>query len=115
MSNTTLAFLEKFKGDLEKMTAAAPDVVKGFGGMFLHIMKDGALKRKEKELVALGIAVAQCCDPCIAVHVQKCLDAGNTAAEILEAASVAVVMQGGPAYMQIPAVMEALAALAPKS
>jgi AhpD family alkylhydroperoxidase len=108
MSNTTLASLEKFKGDFEKMTAAAPEMVKGFGGLFLHIMKDGALKRKEKELVVLGIAVAQCCESCIAVHVQRCLDAGNTAREILEAATVAVVMQ-------IPAVIEALDTLAPKT
>jgi AhpD family alkylhydroperoxidase len=115
MSNTTLAFLEKFKGDSEKMSKAAPDMMKGFGGMFLHIMKDGALKRKEKELVALGIAVAQCCEPCITLHVQKCLEAGNTAAEILEAATVAVMMQGGPAYTHIPIVIEALEALAPKT
>jgi hypothetical protein len=33
----TLAFLEKFKGDFEKMKQAAPDMVKGFGGMFLNI------------------------------------------------------------------------------
>ena len=58
MSNTTLAFLEKFKGDLAKMSQAAPDMVKGFGGLFAKVMKDGALKKKEKELVALGIAVA---------------------------------------------------------
>ena len=111
----TLAFLEKFKSASEKMKQSAPDLMKGFGGMFLNIMKDGALKTKHKELVALGIAVAQRCEPCIHLHVQKCLDAGNTPAEILEAAGVAVMMQGGPAYTHIPVVMEALEALAPKS
>jgi AhpD family alkylhydroperoxidase len=115
MSDTTLAFLEKFKGDIEKMKQAAPDMVKGFGGMFLNIMKDGALKKKEKELVALGIAVAQRCEPCIRLHVQKCLEAGNTAPEVLEAATVAVMMQGGPAYTHIPVVIEALEALTPKA
>jgi AhpD family alkylhydroperoxidase len=115
MTDKTQLFLEKFKGDFEKMQQAAPDMVKGFGGMFLNIMKDGALKKKEKELVALGIAVAQRCEPCINLHVQKCLDAGNTPAEVLEAACVAVMMQGGPAFTHIPVVMEALEALAPKS
>jgi AhpD family alkylhydroperoxidase len=114
MSNQTLAFLEKFKGDIEKMKQAAPDVMRGFGGLFLNIMKDGALKTKEKELVALGIAVAQRCEPCINLHVQKCLGAGNSPAEIIEAAGVAVMMQGGPAYTHIPVVIEALEALAPK-
>jgi len=111
----TLAFLEKFKGDLEKMKQAAPDMVKGFGGLFLNVMKDGALKKKEKELVALGIAVAQRCEPCIRLHVQKSIEAGNSPAEILEAAGVAVMMQGGPAYTHIPVVIEALEALTPKT
>jgi AhpD family alkylhydroperoxidase len=115
MSSTTLAFLEKFKGDFEKMKQAAPDMVKGFGGLFQSVMKDGALKTKEKEPVALGIAVAQRCEPCINLHVQKCLGAGNSPAEILEAASVAVMMQGGPAYTHIPVVIDALESLAPKA
>ena len=90
-------------------------MVKGFGGLFQSVMKDGALKKKEKELVALGIAVSQRCEPCINLHVQKSLEAGNSPAEILEAASVAVMMQGGPAYTHIPVVMDALEALAPKT
>ena len=111
----TIAFLEKFKAASEKMKQSAPDMMKGFGGLFLNIMKDGALKTKQKELIALGIAVAQRCEPCINLHVQKCLDAGNTPAEVLEAACVAVMMQGGPAFTHIPVVMEALEALAPKN
>jgi AhpD family alkylhydroperoxidase len=115
MTNTTLVFLEKFKTDFEKMKQAAPDMIKGFGGLFQSVMKDGALKKKEKELVALGIAVAQRCPPCINLHVQKCLEAGNSSAEVLEAAGVAVMMQGGPAYTHIPVVIEALEALAPRA
>ncbi len=114
MSDRTLAFLEKFKGDFEKMKISTPEIVKGFGGLFQSVMKDGALKTKEKELVALGIAVAQRCEPCINLHVQKCLGAGNSPAEILEAASVAVMMQGGPAYTHIPVVIEALESLSGK-
>lgn len=114
MSDKTQLFLEKFKGDLEKMRTAAPAMVKGFGGLFQGVMKDGALKAKEKELVALGIAVAQRCEPCISLHVQKCLEAGNSAAEVLEASCVAVMMQGGPAYTHIPLVIDALESLGAK-
>ena len=74
-------------------------------------MKDGALSLREKELVALGIGVAQRCTPCIAAHTKKCLDAGATKEQIFEAASVAVVMNGGPAYMHIPVVMDNLSPL----
>jgi AhpD family alkylhydroperoxidase len=86
-------------------------MAKGFGGLFQGVMKNGALSTKQKELVALGIAVAQRCEPCINLHVKKSLEAGNSAAEVLEAACVAVVMQGGPAFTHIPAVIEALEAL----
>jgi AhpD family alkylhydroperoxidase len=86
MTDKTQLFLEKFKGDFEKMKQAA-----------------------------LGIAVAQRCEPCINLHVQKCLEAGNSPAETLEAACVAVMMQGGPAYTHIPVVIEALESLAPKT
>ncbi|HEV2329794.1 MAG TPA: carboxymuconolactone decarboxylase family protein [Verrucomicrobiae bacterium] len=114
MNDKTQTFLEKFKTDSEKMKQIAPDIVRGFGALFAGVMKDGALKAKVKELVALGIAVAQRCEPCIRLHVQKSLQAGNSAAEIIEAAGVAVMMQGGPAYTHVPVVMETLESLAPK-
>ena len=115
MNDETQTFLEKFAADSEKMKQAAPLIVRGFGALFASVMKDGALKAKEKELVALGIAVAQRCEPCIRLHVQKCLHAGNAPAEIIEAAGVAVMMQGGPAYTHVPVVMETLESLAPKT
>ena len=71
----TLAFLEKFKSASEKMKQSAPDLMKGFGALFLNIMKDRGAQAKQKELVALGIAVAQRCEPCVInLHVQKYLD-----------------------------------------
>ena len=111
MANETKEFFEKFKNDLAKMKEQAPDAVSGFSGLFGKAMKDGALSVREKELVALGIGVAQHCAPCIRLHVQKCLGAGATKEQILEAASVAVMMAGGPAYTHIPVVIDALEAL----
>jgi AhpD family alkylhydroperoxidase len=75
-------------------------------------MKDGALSLKEKELIALGIGVAMHCEPCIRAHTQKCLAAGATKEQILEAAAVAVVMAGGPAYTHVPLVIDTLETLA---
>ena len=77
-----------------------------FGNLFGKTMADGALKVKCKELIALAIAVAKQCEPCIILHVKKCLDAGATKEEILEAACVAVMMSGGPAYTHIPIVIK---------
>jgi AhpD family alkylhydroperoxidase len=71
-------------------------------------MKEGALSVKHKELIAVGIAVATRCQPCIYSHVEKSLKAGATGAEIMEAAGVAVMMGGGPAYVYVPVVAAAL-------
>jgi AhpD family alkylhydroperoxidase len=111
MGNETKEFFEKFKSDIAKMKEQIPDTVSGFAGLFHKVMKDGALSMREKELIALGIGVAKCCVPCIRGHVENCLDAGATKEQILEAASVAVMMGGGPAYTYIPEVMDTLDAL----
>lgn len=104
----TKAFLEKFAKDLEKMKTQAGPLVAGFGGLFAKTMADGALNVLQKELIALGIAIGVQCMPCIRLHVQKCLAAGATREQILEAAGVAVMMGGGPAYTHLPEVIEAL-------
>jgi AhpD family alkylhydroperoxidase len=104
-------FFDKFKKSAAKMREQAPETVNGFATMFSKIMQAGALSVKEKEFVALGIGVALRCEPCIRLHVQKCLDAGATKEQVLEAASVAVMMGGGPAYTHIPVVMETLETL----
>lgn len=111
MGNGIKELFEKFNNDSAKMKEQIPDTINGFGGLFSKVMKDGALSLREKELVALGIGVAQRCTPCIVAHTKKSLEAGATKEQILEAASVAVVMSGGPAYMHIPVVMDTLEAL----
>ncbi len=104
-------FYEKIGAKMEKMKKDMPAVTTGFGSFFSKVMTDGALSLREKELVALGIAVALNCKPCIGAHTKKCLEAGASREQILEAAAVAVVMGGGPAYMHTPEVIEALEAL----
>jgi AhpD family alkylhydroperoxidase len=106
--NETKEYFEKAKTNLEKMKLEIPDTVQGFGVLFSKVMKDGAITALEKELIAVGIGVAVHCIPCIRSHVKKCLDAGATRQQILEAASVAVMMGGGPAYTHVPIVLEIL-------
>jgi AhpD family alkylhydroperoxidase len=104
----TREFFANTKKSIDQLKTEIPDTIQGFGGLFQKVMKDGALGVKEKELIALGIGVAMHCPPCIRSHVQKCLDHGATRQQILEAASVAVVMAGGPGYMHLPLVLEIL-------
>jgi AhpD family alkylhydroperoxidase len=111
MENEVKEFFEKFRNDMAKMKEQTPDLVNAFAGLFSKVMKDGALTVKEKELIALGIGVTQHCAPCIRLHIQKSLEAGATKEQVLEAAAVAVVMGGGPAYTHIPIVINTLEAL----
>jgi AhpD family alkylhydroperoxidase len=101
-------FFEKFKHDMVRMKEQTPDMINGFGGLFSKVMGEGSISVLEKELIAVAIGVAIRCEPCIKLHVKKCLDAGATKEQILEAASVAVMMGGGPAYTHIPVVIDTL-------
>ena len=111
MADNTKEFFEKFKKDATKMNQLLPDAIGSFMQMFGKVMKDGALEVKQKELIALGIGVSIHCEPCIKLHVQKALAAGATKEEILEAASVAIMMGGGPAFTHIPIVIDTIEAL----
>lgn len=57
---------------------------------------DGALDKKTKELISVGIAAYHRCQYCIVAHVYNCLSLGATRQEIMEAALVAVIFGGGP-------------------
>lgn len=91
--------------------AEMADAVKGFGALHQATMKAGTLTELEKELIALGIGLAMRCENCIYAHVKASVAAGATRTQILEAAAVALMMQGGPTYTYLPRVTEALDAL----
>jgi len=108
MAGEVKKFIEDFSKSVEQMKSQAPDMVSGFGGLFGKVMKAGAMDVKTKELIALSVGLAVRCLPCIYLHVQKCLQAGASRQEILEAAGVVVMMQGGPSYTNVPEVIKAL-------
>lgn len=108
MSQELTAFYDEWEKGQKAMTEQTPNIMRGFGGMFQALMKDGALSTREKELIALGIGLAVRCMGCINAHTKKCLEAGATREQILEAAGVAVMMQGGPTFTHVPEVIKAL-------
>jgi len=67
-----------------------------FGGVHKAAFRDGALDRKTKELLALGMGIAQHCEGCILSHTRSALRAGATLEEIAEVVDVAILMGGGP-------------------
>ncbi len=88
--------VQDFKRGMGVLSAALPETIPAFVSFMGAAAKDGALTYREKELVAIGVALYSRCPECIAVHCQKALEAGCTRAEILEAAGMAMVFGGGP-------------------
>lgn len=108
MASDVAAFFEQWQADRQRMNEQMPDIARAFGGFHQTVMRQGFLSVREKELIALGIGLAHCCTPCVNLHVQGCLKAGATREQVLEAAGVAVLMQGGPAFTHLPEVLAAL-------
>jgi AhpD family alkylhydroperoxidase len=111
MSDHATTFFEEWPHRMSAAKAQAPDIPKAFAGFFQTLMKEGALTVREKELIATAISLALRCDRCINTHTQKALSAGASKEQVLEAAGVAVMMQGGPTYTYLPNVVEAIEAV----
>ncbi len=58
---------------------------------------DGALSKKHKELIALGISVITDCESCMQWHMEQAVQAGATQREVVEAIEVAIEMGVVPA------------------
>ena len=58
---------------------------------------DGALPRRHKELIAIGISIVINCESCLEWHIREALRAGASEQEVLEAIEVGIEMGGGPA------------------
>lgn len=78
-----------------KVAKAMHGVYKGFRDMRNAVMTEGRLTIKEKELIAVGIAVNSRCHYCVVAHLKAALANGAEAEEIAEAISVAVLLGGG--------------------
>lgn len=102
---------ETWPGRIRHMRKAMPEIGGAFGQMHKQLMGEGALTAREKELIATAIGMAIHCDRCVFAHVEAAVKAGATRAQVLEAGGVVVAMQGGPGYVQLPDLVEALDAL----
>lgn len=111
MTTNAADYYENNAAAMKPVREQMGDAVKAFGGLHVAAMHSGTLSTREKELIALGIGIALRCENCIYSHVRAAVKAGADRAQILETASVAVMMSGGPGYTYLPRVVEALDAL----
>lgn len=88
--------ISEYMGELRKVV---PDAMNGFSALAKGATDDGALDKKTKEFVALGIGISQHCDGCIGFHVKALKKLGATREEIAEVLAMTVYMGGGPSLM----------------
>jgi len=72
-------------------------VYKAFLEMEKATYSDGAISKKAKELIAIGISVTINCESCMQWHIEQAANSGATKREVLEAVEVGIEMGGGPA------------------
>lgn len=99
MSKDYIAITKEISSGIKILRKDIPDVMQGFSAMAGAATKDGALSKKVKELVALGIAISTRCDGCIGFHTEALIKLGTTKAEFEETLGLAVYMGGGPSLM----------------
>jgi AhpD family alkylhydroperoxidase len=91
--------IKEVAAKMRGLRQSQPDLMAAFSQLAAAGTQEGALSKKTRELVALGIAVACRCDDCIGFHMQTLVKLGATRAEIEEVLGAAVYMGGGPSMM----------------
>ena len=92
----------------EKLLSLDSKVYRAFLDMEAAAYSDGALVRKYKELVAVGISVVIDCESCMQWHIEQAAKAGATQQEVLEAIEVGIEMGGGPATVSARFALKAM-------
>jgi AhpD family alkylhydroperoxidase len=88
-----MAHLKKLK----TLKELAPEAMAAFTAFDAAALKEGAIPKKFKELIALGVAFTTQCPYCIEIHAKNAKAAGCTDAEIAEAVLVAAALRAGGA------------------
>ena len=81
----------------EKLGQLAPEAFKAFVAFDAAALKEGAIPRKYKELMAVAVALTTQCPYCIEIHARKAKQAGATEQELAETTLVAAALRAGAA------------------
>jgi AhpD family alkylhydroperoxidase len=92
----------------QKLLAADSKVYRAFLDMEAAAYTDGALPKKHKELIAVGISVVMDCESCMQWHIEQAAKAGAARQEVLEAVEVGIEMGGGRATVSARFALEVM-------
>ena len=107
-SDSSKKVLEHAHRGIQLLAEYDPKLMGKIQSFMAEAMKPGALSKRQKELISLGMAITQQCHYCIALHVRSCKAAGVSIDEIIEVCGLAVMMGGGPAMTHMAEVERCL-------
>lgn len=93
------AKISDMRAELRVMNKLIPDTMAGFSQLSKAAKDSAAISVKEKEYVALAIAISQRCEPCINFHVEALMKTGATREELGDVLAMCIQMGGGPSMM----------------
>lgn len=93
------AKIQDMRGEIRSMNKLIPQTAAAFGDLSKVAKDSPYVSVKEKEYVALAIAITQRCEPCINFHVEALMKAGASREELGDILSMCIQMGGGPALM----------------
>ncbi|MCX6094495.1 MAG: carboxymuconolactone decarboxylase family protein [Candidatus Bipolaricaulota bacterium] len=97
LDESVRGFVERRAEGQERLLKAANLPMRRFLALDGDVYADGALSRKDKELLGLVASAVLRCDDCIHYHLQQLHDVGASREEVVEALSVALVAGGSTA------------------
>jgi AhpD family alkylhydroperoxidase len=87
-------FLDGFQTAMARFSKADRETLKAFGNLNENALKAGALDRKTKTLMCVAVGIANGSEYCIAARAAQAVQAGATREELIETASVGLMMGG---------------------
>jgi AhpD family alkylhydroperoxidase len=89
----------EMRAELRVMNKLIPATAAGFAALSKAAKEEGTLSVKEREYIALAIAITQHCEPCISFHVEALMKTDATRDDLSSLLSMCIQMGGGPALM----------------
>jgi alkylhydroperoxidase/carboxymuconolactone decarboxylase family protein YurZ len=93
---------------LQKLAEINPEASNAYRLLYASSLPDGAATHREKELVLTGVNAAEGYRVGIRVHAERALASGASLTEVWEAASMAILANGVPGWVEAAATLESL-------
>jgi AhpD family alkylhydroperoxidase len=93
---------------LRDIRTTKPDIIKAYAELHHANSTSTHLDAKTRELIALAVSVTLRCDGCINAHTEAAVKAGASKDEVVEALSVAIMVNAGAALIYSTRTMDAL-------